>query len=448
MRVPRACLLVSIVLSGAATAQAPALGGARGRVPAAPAPELVPAPGTVKAFLEITSIPGVVGMGDAVASLGDVDGDGIGDIAVGDPLHPNGVPFSRQGAVHVVFLNADLTVKGVQTINELAGGFGGVLAQDDLFGYSVAALGDQDGDGITELLVGAPQMDVLVPGFPRAWLLFLDADGTVKSEVVYSQGSGGFQETIGDSDSFGSAFAPLGDMDGNGALDFAIARAFGPSSSYTFTLRLKADGTVKNTLKVGPGLGGYVGTTNLRWGDAACALPDLDGDGIREYAVGDRGFNSDTGELVILFPDFNGPLHGQQHVRPSAFPGDPPLGGFTGAVDDNDGFGVSLAALGDLDGDGIGELAVGAFGDTEGPPGNQSHSVGAVWILFLNADGTVHGQQKISQTAGGWAAPLQDTDAFGYRLASLGDRDGDGADELLVGAPGRQSFFVLYLNGR
>ena len=76
-------------------------------------------------------------------------------------------------------------------------------------------------------------------------------------------------------------------------------------------------------------------------------------------------------------------------------------GGFTGELDDVDRFGVSVASLGDLNGDGIGDLAVGArLDDDGGTPPNANR--GAVWILFLNADGTVDHHQKISSTEGGF----------------------------------------------
>ena len=66
-------------------------------------------------------------------------------------------------------------------------------------------------------------------------------------------------------------------------------------------------------------------------------------------------------------------------------------GGFTGALDENDFFGVGVASLGDLDGDGVVDLAVGAYFDDDG-----GLNRGAVWILFLYADGTVKSQQKIT----------------------------------------------------
>ena len=70
-------------------------------------------------------------------------------------------------------------------------------------------------------------------------------------------------------------------------------------------------------------------------------------------------------------------------------------GGSTGWLDDSDLFGYSVASLGDLDGDGIDDLAVGAILDDDGGPDH-----GAVWIHFLNADGSVKSRQKISDTEG------------------------------------------------
>ena len=83
----------------------------------------------------------------------------------------------------------------------------------------------------------------------------------------------------------------------------------------------------------------------------------------------------------------------------------PGTGGFFGALNDDDEFGFSMGALGDLDGDGVTDLAVGAPWDDDGGTDR-----GAVWILFLNADGTVKAQQKISDTAGGFTGALFDAD--------------------------------------
>jgi hypothetical protein len=73
-------------------------------------------------------------------------------------------------------------------------------------------------------------------------------------------------------------------------------------------------------------------------------------------------------------------------------------GTFTGILDDIDFFGSSVASLGDLDSDGVADLVVGAREDDGG--GSVFSDRGAVWVLFLNTNGTVKAHQKISDTAG------------------------------------------------
>ena len=103
-------------------------------------------------------------------------------------------------------------------------------------------------------------------------------------------------------------------------------------------------------------------------------------------------------------------------------------GGFRGILDNDDLFGASVASLGDLDGDGVTDLAVEAHFDDDGGTNR-----GAVWILFLNADGTVKSHQKISDTQGGFTGILDNEDFFGISMAALGDLDGDvGVKDLLT----------------
>ena len=108
------------------------------------------------------------------------------------------------------------------------------------------------------------------------------------------------------------------------------------------------------------------------------------------------------------------------------------LGGLTaGSLDGYDYFGNAVASLGDLDGDGVPDLAVGARNDE-----NTDSGEGAVYVLFLNSDGTVkRHQQKISDGLGGLTAgSLDGSDNFGSAVAGVGDLDGDGVPDIAVGA--------------
>jgi len=83
-------------------------------------------------------------------------------------------------------------------------------------------------------------------------------------------------------------------------------------------------------------------------------------------------------------------------------------GGFTGELNDSDLFGRSIASLGDLDGDGITDIVVGAQLDDDGGSGVTQR--GAVWVLFLNSSGGVKSFQKISDTEGSFTGTLEDND--------------------------------------
>ena len=99
-------------------------------------------------------------------------------------------------------------------------------------------------------------------------------------------------------------------------------------------------------------------------------------------------------------------------------------GGFNGNLDNGDQFGSAVTDLGDLEADGVTDLAVGTpFNDDDG------NDEGAVWILFMDDDGRVDQQQKISSNKGGFNGDLDNDDLFGSAVAGIGDLNGDGAFE-------------------
>jgi len=158
------------------------------------------------------------GFGVAVVALGDVDGDELPDIAVG---HVNA---AYEGAVFLFGLN----VAGVSVVHKISSGTVPALsaAAGDMFGLSLAALGDTNGDGIVDLAVGSPAANSST-GLVWTMRLHLSANTPTLAQSGYTHFLGnGAPHVPSDllfSDSlFGSSLAPLGNWDGIGAPDLAI----------------------------------------------------------------------------------------------------------------------------------------------------------------------------------------------------------------------------------
>ena len=385
--------------------------------------------------------------GISVAGIGDLDGDGIEDLAVGAWGDDDGGP--SRGAVWILFLDTDGTIKSEQKISQNSGGFGGTLGDTGNFGGSIAALGDLDGDGITELAVSAHNDDTNGTNRGAVWILFLDSDGSVKDEQRIDDTTGGFGGTLDDDDFFGFGLSAIGDLDGNGTTELAVG-AFGDDdgtadAGAVWVLFLLPDGTVHHEQKISETAGNLgVDLDADRFGIRTAGLGDLDGDGIPDLAVGadlDDDGGTDRGAVYVLLLDHDGSVKDRQKISDLA-------GGFTGGLANSDFFGFGVAAIGDVNGDLVADLAVGAFGDDDG---GSEH--GAVWVLFLNTDGTVSGHQKISDLLGGFGGVIG-ADRFGIAVAGLGDLDGDGIGDLAVGAyfnddggPTRGAVWILDLDG-
>ncbi len=365
--------------------------------------------------------------GESVTSLGDLDADGVNDLVVGVPGDNDG--GSDRGAVWVLFLNSDGTVKSHQKISDTEGDFSGLLDDGDAFGTSVTRLGDLDGDGVTDLAVGASADDDEGYGHGALWVLFLNADGTVKGHQKISSTAGNFTGMLDISDRFGESLTSLGDLDGDGVTDLAVG-AVGDDDGVignglrgaVWVLFLNPDGTVKSHQKISSTAGNFTGTLDNwdEFGSSVSNLGDLDADGVIDLAVGasqDEDGGADRGAVWLLFLNADGTVKSHQKISDTE-------GNCTITLDDMDYFGASVTSLGDLDGNGVSDVAVGASGDI----------AGAVWVLFLNADGTVKSQQKISDTQGNFTGTLNNGDFFGNSVTNLGDLNGDGTTDLAVGA--------------
>jgi hypothetical protein len=382
-------------------------------------------------------------------SLGDLDDDGVVDIAVGATYDDDG--GRNRGAVWILFLNWDGTVKESQKISDTEGNFTGILDDWDLFGWSLSSLGDLDLDGVTDLAVGAPFDDDGGTNRGAVWILFLNDNGTVNHHQKISATEGNFTGELDDEDTFGLAYC-LGDLDGDDVVDLAVGApedddggGIDSDRGAVWILFLNDNGTVNHHQKISATEGNFTGELDEQdlFGEWATGLGDLDEDGVVDLAVGallDDDGGTNRGALWMLFLHENGTVKEHQKISSTQ-------GNFTGPLDDHDWFCVSPTPVGDLNEDGVIDLAVGASEDDDG--GVQR---GAVWMLCLNTDGTVQSDWKISSTEGNFTGQLDSWDRFA-NAAALGDFDGDGYPDLAVGAsgdgdggPGRGAVWVLRLS--
>jgi hypothetical protein len=258
-------------------------------------------------------------------------------------------------------------------------------AQAERFGTCVASAGDVDGDGVQDWIVGAPRSAASAPYAGRA-SVFSGRDG---AELLRFEGDSA-------SDWLGAAVAGAGDVDGDGHADVLVGAPRGTppaGSAYLFSGR---DGSLIHAWQ-GVGAGD-------EFGRALAGVGDVDGDGVRDLAVGAPladGAGTNAGQLT-LYSGADGA----------------PIRSFAGATWDQ--LGRAVAGAGDLDGDGRAEVVVGApFADVGAFNGGSA-------LVFAGADGAllfaVHGQGI--------------GDQLGFAVAAGGDVDLDGIGDLLLAAPG------------
>ena len=347
-----------------------------------------------------------------------------------------------------------ITPIAAQRIDSDEGNFpAGLLENGDRFGRSVISIGDLDQDGVLDLAVGVRSDDDGGTDTGAVYILFMNADLTVKSTSKISATSGGLAAGLLDAgDFFGYSLASPGDLNNDGIQDLIIGASNdddGETDAGAFyNIFLDRTGAVQGAQKVS-NTAGTITPANLGtplssgdlFGQAASSIGDFNNDGLIDVAIGAPGDDDAAGALWFLSLRDNGTVAGRTKISSPDLP--------AGTLDSGDGFGGRhVANIGDLDGDGIDEIAVGAFRDDDG-----GTDQGALYVLFLNEDLSVRDSQKISSLAGGFTGTISDGDLFGMTVAPLGDVDGDGIPDIAVGSnrdddggENRGALFFLLLN--
>ncbi len=361
-------------------------------------------------------------LGQAMAVLPDSDGDGHQEVWLA----------AGKGATREFWrLHPDSSgeIQARYGFRPGEAGWPEVGATDD-FGYALAPAGDWDGDGVTDLLVGAPEITRPGLAYGGLWLLQLEAGGQVKTATCWNERTPALNRKLGREQRFGAAACRLGDLDGDGRPELAVGAPGHPEKhlGLVWILFSDAQGGIRQALPLGKGDDEL--SEQLRRGDrfgqALAAPGDLDGDGIPDLIVGapgDGSFGYETGAVYVLFLRADGRVRQFRKLYATAE-------GFGERLDTKDHWGSALAWLGPLDADSLPELAVGAPGHDDG-----GFDKGAVYLLSLHHDGRVGAFDKISQLTENYAGKVGYEYRWGEVLAPLGDLDQDGYPDLAVGGP-------------
>jgi hypothetical protein len=398
--------------------------------------------------------------GWAVSGIGDVNGDGLDDVAIGAKNADNGQRFLA-GEVYVVFgCRSDAiptcppsTAAGTLELSSLNGSNGFVVKgidRQDFTGTAVSG-GDLNGDGLSDLLVGAAGGTVNGTSVGKVYVVYgqVGLGGTGSFNLANLDGSNGFALLgIDTSDGAGSSLS-AGDINGDGIDDVVIGAPeadhngkreagetyvlFGRSSGFPSVLPLRSllpaaggdgsEGFVLNGINAGDNSGEAVATAG-----------DVNNDGLTDLVIG--AFGADpagvdrAGESYVAF--------GRPGTGTGSIVELSSLDGTNGfairGIDPVDFSGGSVSGTGDVNGDGIDDLIIGAQG---GDP-NGDVDAGEAYILF--------GSDELGSSGSFDPLTLNGSNGFvvngalyegaGWSVSGASDLNGDGTDDIVIGPIG------------
>ncbi|MBW4660299.1 MAG: FG-GAP repeat protein [Drouetiella hepatica Uher 2000/2452] len=377
--------------------------------------------------------------GDSVSGAGDVNGDGIDDLIIGATgADPNG---SGSGQSYVVFgsRNGFGSALNLSTLNGSNGFRINGIAAGNYSGTSVSNAGDVNGDGIDDLIIGALGADPNGSDSGQSYVAFGSRSGFAADFTPSTlNGSNGFRiNGIAAGDTLGTSVSGAGDVNGDGIDDLIIGArfadlngidsgqsyvVFGSRNGFGSALNLSTLNGSNGFRINGIAAGDYSGTSVSNAGD-------VNGDGIDDLIIGALGADPNdnlSGQSYVVFGNRSGfgsalnlsTLNGSNGFRINGIA--------TGDIS-----GTSVSNAGDVNGDGIDDLIIGArFADPNGSDSGQSYVV----FGSRNGFGSALNLSTLNGSNGFRINGIAAGDTSGDSVSNAGDVNGDGIDDLIIGA--------------
>lgn len=376
-------------------------------------------------------------VGQVMTAAGDVNGDGIDDALIGSS---GSSPLGRTdaGSAFVVFGSPDLPDASLTALGTRGFRINGATA-GDRFGTNIAGAGDVNGDGLDDLLVGAYASD----GYRgRAYVIFGKRDGATVDTAAL--GAGGFRiDGQATEDWLGGAVAGGHDVNGDGRDDIVVgawradnnSRSRSGSAYVIFGRSATTTIDAANLGAAGYRIDGPVATANGGVANQVAMPGDMTGDGRSEVVIGAASLSA-AGSAYVVFGKAS------TDAIDLAFP----VSGYkiTGAAGEN--LGSGLAEPGDWNRDGRADLALTAnLADNNGRTDS-----GSTYVLYGKATSTDQAMSAFGPTMGLRVDGALAGKQTGRRIATPGDVNGDGRDDLLLSTyqldpPGRTNAGTAYV---
>lgn len=387
-------------------------------------------------------------LGASVSNAGDVNGDGIDDIILGAP----GEPQNDAGKAYVIFGSKNEFPATFDTI-DLNGENGFAIngvSKGDGCGRVVSAAGDFNDDGFADILIRAygnilgyyPIKDYVVFGSNNTFPASFDLENLDGQNGFAIINSGYTSISVG-------AVGTAGDINGDKISDIIIG-APNPRSKSSEGQSYVMYGSKNGfppvfDLQYLDGESGFV-INGIRDGDqsgsSVSAAGDVNGDGVEDIIIGAPYAYSQTGQSYVVYGNKNG---FQLNFDLKDLDG---KSGFAiNGVNTNDRSGYSVSGAGDVNGDGLADVIIGATNI-----GGSPDWPGGGYVVFGNNFSTspVFSLKNINGSNGITMIGVRRDGACGTSVSKLGDVNGDGIDDVIIGAPypknggGQGQSYVVY----